>query len=136
MMPEEMLDDELPFRSDFAARVLDKAEAITARRRRVRATIAVTSAVLLVGLFMVGMWRMPQTPFPAGHVPRQVAGIGSGEMTFAQSAQMEPLDYFFPEARSLSQFMDQYGGSDSATEDDAVFFPNARDVASEEVDGS
>ena len=137
MTPEQILDEGLPFRPDFAARVLDKVDAIVVRRRRTRGAFAAASVVVIAGLVAFSMW--PAGPAPSSgseRIPRQVAGNGLGENYFARSAQMEPLDYMFPDAAPLAQFLDQYGGSDSAAEDDAVFFPDAKDVTTEEVDGS
>jgi hypothetical protein len=134
MTHEDILDEGLPFRPDFAARVLDKADAIVGRRRRARGTAAVVSAAIVAGLVTFSVW--PAQPPGSERIPRQVASTGLGENYFARTAQMEPLDYMFPDAAPLAQFLDQYGGSDSAAEDDAVFFPDAKEVTTEEVDGS
>ena len=136
MMTDEKRD-ELLFRSDFAVRVLDAADAISARRSKMRVAVAVSSAVVVAFLVIFGMWRMSPIPSSGvGRIPKQIAGIGLGDMSVVRSAQMGPLDYMFPDAAPLARFSDQYGGGENALEDDAVFFPDAPDDAAEEVDGS
>ncbi len=137
MNTDERQDEGLPFRSDFAVRVLDAADAISARRRKIRASVAVSSAVSIAFLVAFGVWRMSSAPSSGvGQIPKQVAGIGLEDTPIARSAQMGPLDYMFPDAAPLARFSDQYGGGENALEDDAVFFPDAMDDAAEEVDGS
>jgi len=125
-MPEEMQDGELPFRSDFAARVLDEADIIAARRRRTRRTIAPMAAV--AGIVAFAVWQMRPAE-EAGPIPREVARADSGSMPGLRSARMEPLDFLFPEAAPLARFSDRFSGSGDAVEDDAVFFPEAEDDA-------
>ena len=137
MIPDEKQDEGLPFRSDFAVRVLDAADAISARRSKMRVAAVVSSAVVVAFLVTFGMWRMSSIPSSGvGRIPKQVAGIDLGDMSTVRSAQMGPLDYMFPDAAPLARFSDQYGGGEDALEDDAVFFPDATDDAAEEVDGS
>ncbi len=137
MMTGEKQDEGLPFRPDFAARVLDRADAISERRRRTRLAVAAVSVSILVGAAMFGVWQA--SPVPASgteRIPQEIAGIDLGALPASRSAQMEPLDFMFPDAAPLSQFSDRYAGADNAdvVEDDLVFFPDVEeDVV---VDGS
>jgi hypothetical protein len=133
MTPEENQDQTLPFRSDFAARVLDAADAIAAQRSRTR--WAITSVAVAAGLVTYAMWQVrPVTD--AVRVPLEIASVDLNTLPASRVAQMEPLDFLFPDATPLSQFSDRYADGDSAdaVEDDLVFFPNADEDAV--VDGS
>jgi hypothetical protein len=137
MMLEETRDEGPTFSPDFAARVLAEADAIAVRRRRSRWIAGLASAAAIVcGLAAVEMWRVPVVPFGAERIPTQISGIGVEEMYSARGAQMEPMDFMFPEAAPLARFMDRYGAGSDTIEDDAVFFPDAADDAEVEVDGS
>jgi hypothetical protein len=137
MTSQEKLDRELPFHPDFAARVLDAADGIAERRRQARLVAASISAVIVAGLVTIGMWKIWMSPAPGTQrIPRQIASIGREDAPFAQSGQMGPLDFLFPDAASLTQFSEQYSedGDEDALQDDAVFFPDS--VTDVEVDGS
>jgi len=136
-MTSEKQDKVLPFHPDFAERVLNAADAVAARRNRTRWTAAAMFAPILAGAAMFTAWQMRAVP-PAGEgrVVREFALSGFEALTPSRSAQMEPLDLLFPEARPLARFSDRYGAGSDALEDDAVFFPDAADDAAIEVDGS
>jgi hypothetical protein len=137
MTPQEKLDQELPFRPDFAARVLDAAGGIVERRRKARQVAASISTVFVAGVVTLGAWQTWRSPAPsAQRIPREIASIGGEDISSTQGRQMSPLDFLFPDAASLAQFSEQYSedGDEDALQDDAVFFPDA--VTDVEVDGS
>jgi hypothetical protein len=137
MTSQENLGQQFSFRPDFAARVLDAADSIVERRRRTRLMAATISAAVVAGVVTMGMWKIWMSPAPdTQRIPRQIASIGREDVPFAQSAQMGPLDFLFPDAASLAQFSEQYSEDDDedALQDDAVFFPDG--VTDAEVDGS
>ena len=122
MMPEEMQEEDLPFRSDFAARVLNTADAIVARRRRTR--WAAASVAVAAGLAAYAMW--PVQPEPGtGRIPQEIASLDVSPGS--RISQMEPLDFLFPSAAPLARFSDDYTGDGDVAEDDLVFFPDAED---------
>jgi hypothetical protein len=134
MTQENILDQELPFPSNFAARGLGEAEKIVGRRRNMRSAAAIVSAAVVVGFGLSGMWRSsaPGTQW----IPRQIASIDREDIPFQQTSEMSLTDLMFPEASSLAQFSEQYSEDDDsdAVQDDAVFFPDT--VTDPEVDGS
>jgi hypothetical protein len=129
-------EKELPFRADFAARVLQVADATVRRRQTIRFAAATVAATVVVGILSVGIWQRSQSVVPGVRIPRQIASIDTRDMSFSQVRQTSPLDFMFPEAASLAQFSEQYSDDDSGDtiEDDAVFFPDT--PADVEVDGS
>jgi hypothetical protein len=123
-------DNELPFRSDFAASVFAEADAIATRRRKVRSAIVTVSAVLLIGAVSFGASQTWFRSAPeAQRVPRMIASIDSAATPFATPKQTTLLDIMFPHAAAVAQFSEEYAGETDALEDDAVFFPDAQDVA-------
>jgi hypothetical protein len=134
MTQEHILDQELPFSSDFAARVLGEADTIAGRHRKIRSAAAIVSAAVVVGFGLSGMWRY--SPSRTQWIPRQIASINREDIPFKQTSQMTLTDMMFPEASSLAQFSEQYSDDDDgdAVEDDAVFFPDT--ITDPEVDGS
>jgi hypothetical protein len=129
MMPEEMHVEDLPFESDFAARVLDRADAIVARRRRTRWAIA--PVAVAAGFAAYTMWQMRPVP-DAGRIPQEIASLDAG--AGSRISQMEPLDLLFPSAAPLARFSDDYAGGGDVTEDDLVYFPDPEQ--DDIVDGS
>jgi hypothetical protein len=129
MMPEETQDEGLPFRPDFAARVLDRADDIVARRRSTRWTVG--SGAVAAALVVFVMWRAQPSPDPEP-VPQQIAGSEMSTLYAARVAEMGPLDFLFPDAAPLARFSQRYAGSGDATGDEAVLFPDA----AAEIDGS
>jgi hypothetical protein len=105
-MNDETSLPDVAFRPDFAARVLDEADAIAGRRRRQGAAVAM-AAVALAGL---GLWGMqpareaaPRVSAPATQVAR------NGELPAAdETAQADPLQWMFPDAEPVAQFADTY----------------------------
>ncbi len=131
-MTQEARDSDLPFRSDFAARVMGEADAILTRRRRTQSVLVTT----LVAIAVISVWRMwPANAPDMRRVPQEMASSDAIGVSDFQTAQPTLLNFMFPEAGALLQFSDQYAGSgdDDVTENDAVFFPDAEDA---EVDNS
>ena len=125
-------DENLPFRTDFAARVLTQADGIIARRRKMRDATAGMFAVVALGAVLFGASQMWLRSAPEEQrVPQLVASIDSSELPFPPDRQTTLLDIMFPHASAVAQFSDEYGaGYDTdGLEDDAVFFPNAKSVA-------
>ncbi len=131
-MTQQARDPDLPFRSDFTARVMGEAGAILKRRRRTQSVMVAT----LVAIAVISAWRMwPANAPDMRRVPQELASNDVIGVPDFQTAQPSLLNFVFPEAAALLQFSDQYGesGSDDAMENDAVFFPDAEDA---EVDNS
>jgi hypothetical protein len=132
MTHEETRGNELPFPSDFTARVLEEADAIATRRRKTRSTLATISVAVVAGAVAVSTWQMWPTSAPdAQRLPHEIASSGNVEVTDFQGAQPTLLDFMFPDAAALSQFSDQYkdGVGIDVMENDAVFFPDVEDEA-------
>ncbi|HTK79191.1 MAG TPA: hypothetical protein VL286_01995 [Rhizomicrobium sp.] len=101
--------DDLPFRRDFAARVLQEADRISARRRRVAGAGVLAAVAAVTGAFAFGIWSMvtAREPMPPMNSPA-VANADAETIASLDSAQTEPLDYMFPDAAPLAQFADRY----------------------------
>ena len=105
---------------DFAARVLEAADRLSARRRRAR-WLTGTSAVCL-GMIATAVWLglagMPSDRKPAGvlvaasSLPQ--ASDTSGSRSVAPGAP-DALSYFFPDADALSRYAAEDAGDDSAS---------------------
>ena len=113
MTTDKTSDMELPFRPDFAARVLEEADHAIARRERLAHMGVLAAVVALTSVF--GIWstlepQAPQTAAPAVIATNTQTMSGA----FAKSAQTEPLNYMFPEATSLADLSDQYSNAMTA----------------------
>jgi hypothetical protein len=118
MTPNET--EELPFRADFAARVLDAADAAVTRRRRYARGAAVAALVVLAGAVTLGM-----RPGVSPNVPRKIPAAAfarAGTPSLARDAQLEPLDYMFPDAASLARFFDNYADAYGGVASDSIVF--------------
>jgi hypothetical protein len=114
MKPDDMSREDLSFRPDFASRVLDEADRVSARRERVMRASVLAAAFAVTGAF--GVWSVVRSRAPAPAAPSlTVASAQTMSGAVAQSAQTEPLDYMFPEATPLAQFADEYSGAVSNT---------------------
>ncbi|HVU20845.1 MAG TPA: hypothetical protein VHE09_08955 [Rhizomicrobium sp.] len=123
--------EDLPFRSDFTARVLAEVDAVVTRRRRIRdagAGVLAMAAIVTVAFGISQMW--PQTVSDQ-RVPQLVSSIDSQQTFFPPDRQFTLLNIMFPHAAAVAAFNDQYSGSldTDAPPDDAVFFPYASSVA-------
>ena len=108
--------DELPFRADFAERVLETADGISLRRRR---AVLAAAVLLLAGAGTLGALRsVPARTQAADGTPHLVTGFDT-----AYDAQTEPTDTMFPEAADLAQFSDEDAGAD----DQALFADDEED---------
>ena len=113
MTAEKTSQPELPFRPDFAVRVLEEADHAIAKRERLAhmgvlaAVVAVTSAF---AIWSTTEQQAPQTAAPAVIATNTQTLSGA----FAQSAQTEPLNYMFPEATPLADLSDQYSNAMTA----------------------
>ncbi len=107
MTMDEMPCGELSFSPDFASRVLNEANRVALRRRRIVRASALSAAFAVTGAF--GLWSVTGSRAPMRVDPATVATSTDAEpVTLAQSAQSEPLDYMFPEATPLAELADQY----------------------------
>jgi len=113
MMAEKTSHAELPFSPDFAARVLEEADHVVAKRERLAHLGVLAAVVALTSAF--GIWSVvePQAP-QAGASSIVAANAQTMSGAFAQSAQTEPLNYMFPEATSLADLSDQYSNAMTA----------------------
>ena len=135
MTYQDTHEEELPFRSDFAASVFAKADTIATRRRKVRVAAAAVSAALVIGAVSFGASQMwPRSAPDTQRIPKMIASIDPDAMSLSPRRQTTLLDIMFPHAAALAEFSDQYVGGDSvdALEDDAVFFPDAAVAAANE----
>ena len=128
-----MTHEDLPFRSDFAGRVLATADIVAARRRKVRMVAASASAAIVTGAAMLGTWQMwmVRTPGPE-RLPREIASVDRVDLSYQPRTQTTLMDFMFPDAAPLTEFSDRYMDGENADEleDGAVFFPGAdEDVA-------
>ena len=112
MTAEKTSHVELPFSPDFASRVLEEADDVVAKRERLAHLGVLAAVVALTSAF--GIWSVvePQAP-QAAESSIIAANTQTMSGAFAQSAQIEPLNYMFPEATSLADLSDQY--SDAMT---------------------
>jgi len=110
-MNDEPSRPEVTFRPDFAARVLDEADALV-RRRRWQGAVGATAAVVLLGL---GLWGLQPARETAPRIAAPVTQIVSNsELPSAgETAQSDPLQWMFPDAEPVAQFADTY--ADAAT---------------------
>lgn len=112
--------------ADFAARVLDRADAIRARRRRMQIATAAAAGALLVALI-----AGPRVaPTPTREIPGAATassgsgadfladfnaerGSSSGDFTSAsgRAEDADALTYLFPDAAPLARFADEYSGA-------------------------
>lgn len=113
--------DELPFHTDFIARVLNAADGISLRRRRMLRASVAAAVVLLAGAGALRFVAVPVTQ----NAPHLVAGFDTAA---ADDTQTELTDYMFPEAADLAQFSDDYAG---AADDDQALFAEDEDEAVE-----
>lgn len=129
------LDDEqdkLAFRPEFAARVLDAAEALRRRRRLVlRWTGAAAAVLVLTAAAGLGMRpRLALQQPQAEAVPELIASMNA--LSAGPETRSEPLDFMFPDAEPLARFSDRYSRSGlGATRNDNVIFADE----AEESDG-
>jgi hypothetical protein len=113
MTTEQTSHVELPFRPDFASRVLEEADHAIAKRDRLAHMGVLAAVVAITGAF--GLWSMVEPQAPQVAVPAIVAtNTQTLSSAFAQSAQTEPLDYMFPGATSLAELSDQYATATTA----------------------
>lgn len=125
----------LPFRDDFAARVLIAADRATARQRRLRWGAATATASLVAVVFIAAPWRGAPAVSSVRSTPPQIVARAEPDLsTFgstAQDTQTDPLGYMFPDAEPLSRFSAQYSSATSAGQDSGIFSEE-----SEEAGGS
>jgi hypothetical protein len=107
MTTEPHIHEALPFRADFASRVLAEADRVGVRRQRILSAGVLGAAVVVTGAF--GIWSM-LAPRATAPVVAFAMTTQSASQAVAESAQTEPLDYMFPEAAPLAQFTDDYSG--------------------------
>ncbi|HEY4113672.1 MAG TPA: hypothetical protein VGM17_06370 [Rhizomicrobium sp.] len=131
MNPEDNRE-RLPFRDDFAVRVLLAADQAVVRRRNLQWAAAGVAASLVTAVMIVAPWRA----VPSGAAVRQTTPVAETSLTadltaFASTSdQTDPLAYMFPDAAPLSRFSRQYGDAQDG-QDSGIL---AED--SEEADGS
>jgi len=111
MTAEKTSHVEMPFRPDFASRVLEEADHAIAKRERLAHMGVLAAVVALTSAF--GFWSTlePQAPQADAPIATNTQTMSSA---FAKSAQTEPLNYMFPEATSLADLSDQYSNAMTA----------------------
>ena len=110
MTAENTSQVELPFRPDFAARVLEEADYAIAKRERFAHLGVLAAVVALTSAFGIWSTLEPQAPQAEASIAI-AANAQTMSGAFAQSAQTEPLDYMFPGATSLAELSDQYASA-------------------------
>ena len=100
---------------DFAARVLDAADSLAARRRRWRVTGA---SVVCVGIAATAVW-FGQRPVPQSAAPGRVpvfASVSSrpGNVRIAAETSRNALSWMFPDAEPLARYADEDTGDNRA----------------------
>jgi hypothetical protein len=101
--------EDLPFRPDFAARVVGEAGRIATRRRRIARAGVISAVSVVTGAFAFGVWSITESPVPLPVENSPImARADVDETAFPQAGQTEPLDYMFPDATPLAQFADRY----------------------------
>jgi len=130
MTTQDTHDEDLPFRADFATRVLAEADVVVVRRRRTRSAVVAVSVAALIGVVSFGASQtwLRSAPTPR-RIPKMIASIDPDAMSLSPRRQTTLLDIMFPHAAAVAQFSEEYAGEADALEDDAVFFPDAQDVA-------
>ena len=105
---------ELRFSPGFAARVLEEADRIVARRRRVAHTSVLVAVAATTGVVAFAVWNMvgSRDSMPMLNPPA-VANTDIEAMASPEAGQTEPLDYMFPDATPLAQFADRYSSAAS-----------------------
>lgn len=109
--PHAPLQDGPRLSPDFAARVVRRADAVRARRRRVRRALA-GAAIGAAGAIAIGL------SLPSSHSPRvpvqlsETAAVGSTNAEWvllpSSSDSANPLGYLFPEVAPLAGFVNRY----------------------------
>lgn len=113
MTTEKTSHAELPFRPDFAVRVLEEADHAIAKRERLAHMGVLATVVALTSAF--GFWSTIEPQAPQAAAPAVIAtNTQTLSSAFAKSAQTEPLDYMFPGATSLAELSDQYADATTA----------------------
>ena len=107
------MNSELPFRPDFAERVLGAADAQIARRRRLRQAGAAAAVLLIGGMVALGTLRPVSAPVSAQQA--QIETTASLDITAIEEPQTEPVDYMFPDAGALNAFSESYSSAFSGS---------------------
>ena len=117
-------EDGLPFRADFAQRVLETADRITTRRRRARHAAVAATVLLFAGAGTLGALRIAPARTPvADNTPHLVTSF---EVVATDDTSTAPTDYLFPEAADLTQFSEDYAGT-ATRDDERVLFADEED---------
>ena len=122
----KMPDTDLQFRPDFAMRVLEAADRLVTRRRRVRRFAG--ASVLCAGIAAAAVWlnlsaaqqgaspgRNPMfasTPLPYGQ---------TGSPSAEQNTSADALSWFFPDAEPLARYAAEDAPDDSGNSAGALF---------------
>ena len=97
---------DVPFRADFAARVVDQATRIVRRRR----WLAVTSSMAAVAVLAAGLWDM-RVSRNLPRRPSMPATQTASAAEFNWPVEMErpdPMQWMFPDARPVARFANRY----------------------------
>lgn len=124
-MSMEDRSEPLPFRDDFAARVLLAADWTTAHRRRVRWIGVTMAASIVAAVFVVAPWRGTPSVSSVRPAAWQIAANAEPDLSTlgptAASTQSDPLGYMFPDAEPLSRFSSQYASDTTGGQDSGIF---------------
>lgn len=101
---------ELPFRPDFAARVLAEADGFVARRRKWKISGAAVGAI---GAMLLGLWSVSPSRNTRPELTASAWQPGeTGEFGWPEEARFrDPLQWMFPDAQPVAQFADLYSNA-------------------------
>jgi hypothetical protein len=110
--------------SDFAARVIRRADRVVARQRQARHAIAATAVVVIaIAATYSGLHvsPAPKVPPPAAATDSFADADAGWLSASGQTEDADALDYLFPDAAPMASFADQYAAAsyDDGTDSDS-----------------
>jgi len=116
-------DKDLHFSPGFAARVVDEVDSVATRQRKFWQVASSATAIVLAGAAVTGIFGWPSRQRPAAPVNTPVVvSIDVGATASTSNYPTDPVDYMFPDARTLARFSDDYSGVTGVTARQNILF--------------